>query len=235
MSERENQSPKPRKGKSGLTGCSIILAVLLAIPLLIVLVYFSLVAVGAILIVSDPIEPVDAVVILSGDAGDRLGMAVEMLERGYVRNLVITNTNRMANRRLAREAEHAGFARESIFITDLAVDSTLDEARAVMQFARDKGWSDFMVVTDPYHSFRTRVIFRNEMRGSGITIYVRPVVGHWFRSSTWFTYREGWRFVFLEVAKMANYMLFVLKEKIGPLLRPDIFLKIISLLRRLQE
>lgn len=235
MSEREKQTDKTGKSKSGLTGCSIIIVGLLGIPLLLMLVYIFLVAIGAMLIVADPIEPVDAVVILSGDDGNRLGMAVEMLERGYVQNLVITNTNRIANRRLAREAEEAGFNRDSIFITDLLVDSTLDEAQAVMQFAKDKGWSDFLVVTDPYHSFRTRIIFRHEMRGSGINIYVRPVVGHWFRSSSWFMYREGWRYVFLEIAKLTNYLVNVLKQKIGPLLRPDILMKIKSLLRRLQE
>ncbi|MDT8382773.1 MAG: hypothetical protein RQ728_11045, partial [Brevefilum sp.] len=34
--------------------------------------YLVLVLLGAVLIVSDPIEPVDAVVVLSGDDGDRL-------------------------------------------------------------------------------------------------------------------------------------------------------------------
>lgn len=235
MSESLSRVRQPGKSTSGLSGCSIFIIILASIPLLILLTYFTLVGVGALLIVSDPIEPVDAVVILSGDTGDRLGMAVEMRERGYVRNLVITNTNRLANRRLAREAEEAGFTRDAIFITDLAVDSTLDEAQAVLQFARDKGWSDFMVVTDPYHSFRTRVIFRNELRSSGINIYVRPVVGHWFRSSTWFMYREGWNLVFLEIAKLINYVLYVLNEKIGPLVRPDIFSRIMPLLRRILE
>ena len=199
------QSPAKKPGRPG---CSILSVILLIIVLAPVFVYLSLVAVGAILIVADPIEPVDAVVILSGDSGDRLGMAVEMLNRGYVYNLVITNTDRAANRRLAREAEDLGFDRERIYITDLRVDSTLDEARAVRSFAQDQGWDSFMVVTDPYHSFRTRFIFRQELRGSGINISVRPVVGHWFQSTTWFFSREGWQVVFLEIAKLANYLLF---------------------------
>lgn len=208
MSTRPVSTHRSGRSKSALTGCSASLVILLIIIFTPVLVYFSLVAVGSMLIVADPIVPVDAVVILSGDAGDRLGMAVDMLERGYVYNLVITNTDRAANRRLANEAQALGFDRDRIFITDLQVDSTMDEARAVLQFARDQGWSSFMVVTDPYHSFRTRLVFRWELRGSGVSISVRPVVGHWFRSTTWFYHRDGWRYLLLEIAKLFNYIIF---------------------------
>lgn len=199
---------KSEKQPSSMTGCSVVSIILLFVCLSPLILYLSLVSIGGILIVADPIVPVNAVVILSGDSGDRLAMAAEMLSRGYAYNLVITNTDRAANRRLAREAEELGFDRERIFITDLTVDSTLDESRAVLQFAQDQGWSSFMVVTDPYHSFRTRFIFRQELRGSGITIAVRPVVGHWFQSTTWFYSREGWQVVFLEIAKLFNYLLF---------------------------
>ncbi len=78
----------------------------------------------------------------------------------------------------------------------------------MLQFAQDQGWSSFMVVTDPYHSFRTRLIFRREFRGSEVTISVRPVVGHWFQSSTWFYSREGWEVVILEIVKLFNYLVF---------------------------
>ncbi len=199
---------KSGKGRCALAGCSMLLVITLAVILIPVVIYLSLVAVGAILIVADPIVPVDAVVVLSGDSGDRLAMAADMLQREYVYNLVITNTDRHVNHRLAREAEDLGFDRDRIYITDLTVDSTLDEAQAVLQLAQDQGWSSFMVVTDPYHSFRTRFIFRRELRGSGVSISVRPVVGHWFRSTTWFYHREGWQVVIMEIAKLFNYLIF---------------------------
>jgi uncharacterized SAM-binding protein YcdF (DUF218 family) len=205
-------SPKVKGSKKPINtflGCSAALTGLLLFILITpVLIYYALVALGAILIVADPIVEVDAVVILSGDTGDRLGMAADLLERGFVHNLVITNTDPAANRQLANDAVVLGFERRRIYITDIEVDSTLDEARAVAQFAQIQGWSSFVVVTDPFHSFRTRFIFRRELRGSGVSISVRPVVGHWFRSSTWFYQRDGWRFVFLEVGKLFNYLLF---------------------------
>ncbi len=170
------------------------------------LVYLALVGIGAVLIVADPVDSVDAVVVLSGDDGDRLALAIEMRESGYVSNLVITDTTGAANRRLAQEAEEGGFLESRIFITEIQVDSTQDEALAVRDLALEKGWTKLMVVTDPYHSFRARFIFRRELRNTGIEITVRPVVGHWFRSSSWFFYPEGWQFAFLEIIKFISYL-----------------------------
>jgi uncharacterized SAM-binding protein YcdF (DUF218 family) len=129
-----------------------------------------------------------------------------MHERGIAPNLVITDTDRASNARLRAEAIEGGFPREAVYITDLPVDSTYEEALAVMDLASANGWTRLMGVTDPYHSFRTRFIFRRELSGSGLTILVRPVGGHWFRSADWFLNKEGWQFVLLEVAKFFNYL-----------------------------
>ncbi len=69
----------------------------------VMLFYFLLVGIGAALIVADPVQHVDAVVVLSGDDGDRLGLALEMLERGYTTRLIITDTTNSANARLKDE------------------------------------------------------------------------------------------------------------------------------------
>jgi len=178
---------------------------ILIIPVACLFLYGGLVAIGAIIIVGDPYESVDAIVILSGDDGNRLETAVEMRKAGFANKLVITDTTSAASNRLVQEAQQAGFPPDSIYVTDLQVDSTLDEAVAVREFALDKGWDSLMIVTDPYHSFRTRIIFRQELKNSGIDVLVRPVVGHWFTSTQWFLRSEGWQYLFLEIAKLINY------------------------------
>lgn len=206
----ENQNPeqaRPHKERR-ISGCSCALLGIGGVVIGILLVFLGLIGVGAILIVSDPIEPVDAVVVLSGGTGDRLALAIEMHADGIAPNLVITDADRTANARLRADAIEGGFAREDVYITDLPVESTEDEAVAVREFAQAQGWTRLMVVTDPYHSFRTRLIFRQVLRDSGIDVFVRPVAGHWFRSTTWFLQAEGWQFVFLEIAKLVNYLLF---------------------------
>jgi uncharacterized SAM-binding protein YcdF (DUF218 family) len=168
--------------------------------------YCALISIGARLIVADPIAPVDAVVILSGGDGDRLDLAIEMHAQGYAKNLVITNTKNAVNREYARDAEDGGFAKSQIYITEVQVDSTQDEARAVRELALENGWTKLMVIMDPYHSFRARLIFRRELHGTGIDVIARPVVGHWFRSPSWFLYPEGWQNVFLEITKLSSYL-----------------------------
>ncbi len=180
---------------------------ILILPVVCLFIYIALVGVGGVLIVADPIQEVDAVVVLSGDDGDRLELAIEMHEQGLAPNLVITNVEDSINQRLAAEAQAGGFPSNAIFITKLEVDSTVDEALAVRELASQKGWTTLMVVTDPYHSFRARFIFRRELRGSGVAIAVRPVAGHWFRSPSWFFHGEGWQFVFLEITKLISYLL----------------------------
>ncbi len=167
--------------------------------------YLLLVGIGAALIVADPVQHVDAVAVLSGDDGDRLGLAIDMLERGYTTRLVLTDTTNTANARLKQEAIAGGFSTDRIYLTDMRVDSTVDEAQAILELAQAEHWDALMIVTDPYHSLRTRTIFRDAFTGSGITILVRPVVGHWFRSTTWFTRADGWRFAMLEITKLISY------------------------------
>jgi uncharacterized SAM-binding protein YcdF (DUF218 family) len=200
----ENLDKKPNKGIG-----AVIKRLPLAVKILIgmMLFYFLLVGVGATLIVADPIQHVDAVVVLSGDDGDRLGFALEMLERGYTTRLVLTDTSNSANARLKEEAIDGGFSENRIYLTDARVDSTMDEANAALELARVNQWDTLMIVTDPYHSFRTRVIFRDVFKGSGITILVRPVVGHWYRSMSWFFHWDGWRFTLLEIIKLISYLL----------------------------
>jgi len=56
----------------------------------------------------------------------------------------------------------------------LAVESTYEEALAVRDFALNQGWDRLMIVTDPYHSFRTRFIFRRELQDSEIGDFDTP-------------------------------------------------------------
>jgi len=206
MIENQPSSHDPNMSQTSGKGCQKVFIGLLIIPFGIAIIYLILVAVGGLLIVADPIEQVDAVVVLSGDDGDRLALAIEMHEKGMAPILVITDTTNAANRRLKNEAIAGGFAEADVYVTDLQVDSTADEAVAVRELSVKEGWSKLMVVTDPYHSFRTRLVFRRAMRATNIEIFVRPVVGHWFRSPTWFFHVEGWQVVFLEIGKLINYL-----------------------------
>jgi len=128
-------------------------------------------------------------------------------ESDFFHKLVITNTSRTTNARLRQEAISGGFDRSDIYFTSSQVNSTYDEAKAVLELAQNKGWQKLMVITDPFHSLRTRTIFRDVFRGSEIEIAVHPVAGHWFGASTWFMTSEGWRYTILEYTKLFSYLI----------------------------
>ena len=59
----------------------------------ILIVFMILVGVGSFLSVGDPVKPVDAIVVLSGDEGVRIKEASDWYLRGYGKYLLITKTD----------------------------------------------------------------------------------------------------------------------------------------------
>jgi len=108
---------------------------------------------------------------------------------------------------LVAEAVRLGIPTGAITITEQAATSTLDEARAVRDLMASRGLQSAIVVTDPFHTFRTRLIFREVFEGSGIKIAIKPVRGHWYRSRSWWLTRQGRTATLQEYAKLFAYFL----------------------------
>jgi uncharacterized SAM-binding protein YcdF (DUF218 family) len=179
-----------------------------------VLLYFGLVALGGYLIISDPLQPAKAIVVLSGDMG-RMTETAALFKEQYADWVILTETDQPSDngeietpstqaKRL--DALSAGIHEESILITKVQSSSTLDEARAVLNLMQEKNLSSCIVVTDPFHSLRTRTIFNDVFRGSGITVMVHPVSDHWYHSRTWFLSRQGWDTTIREYIKYFGYL-----------------------------
>lgn len=180
------------------------------LPGLLVLAYLILWAAGAFLVVGDRVRPVDVIVLLSGGDEARLEEAVRLYKSGTSNRLLITETGAIpegggprASALLQRQAQAAGVPEGDISTTMGRSASTTDEAEAVLAFCSRQGWRSVLVVTDPYHTRRTQVIFAAEFSGSGVQALVRPVRGHWYQSSTWMLSLRGWRATVTEYAKLA--------------------------------
>ncbi len=197
---------KRSSGCARATTSLLVAAVLL--PFLLVLGYGMLRWLGAFLIVADPLQPSDAVVVLSGGALDRLDTAVAVIADGNARYLILTNTDERADNGrkttdyLFSEATRRGISVPQIDITDLTVSTTADEAAAVRDLMQERGWQRCVVVTDPYHSRRTRFLFHQAFQGTGLEARVVPVKGSWYRSSSWFLSRDGWETTMREWGKL---------------------------------
>lgn len=196
-------SSAARRGCCGLTG-------VLLVALLPVALYLLLWGLGGILIVGDPLQKSDVVVLLGG--GDQLRMqeAVEIYQDKQAGMVVLTETGEtdpetgILYSQLQKEEMLAlGVPDGGIEFTREHGNSTYEEAYAVRDLLTQSGRvRSAIIVTDPYHTLRTRLIFRDVFRETGIRLNVRPVRSHWYRSTTWWQSAEGWRMTISEYAKV---------------------------------
>jgi len=189
------------------TGCFVLLIVL---PCLAVLL---LTAMGGLLVVADPLKRADAIVILSGGQVNRIQEAIQLYEEKYADTVILTETGAVIksyNTQYSKEQRlillDAGIPPTAILITPRKAASTLDEANDVKALIADKNIHDLIIVTDPYHTFRTRLIWKEVFSGSGINLIVRPARGSWYRSTTWFLSAKGWEYTLNEYAKLIGFI-----------------------------
>ncbi len=179
-----------------------------------VLLYFILIGLGSYLVVSDPLQPANAIVVLSGDMS-RMVETASLFKDQYADWVILTETGQPSDngeietpstqaKRL--DALHEGIPEESILITSVRSSSTLDEAKAVLSLLQSKYLTSCIVVTDPFHSRRTRKVFNDVFRGSGITVMVHPVTDHWYHARTWYLSWQGWDTTVREYAKYISYL-----------------------------
>jgi uncharacterized SAM-binding protein YcdF (DUF218 family) len=207
MSEQVSANQTTRSSASfGPRSCLLGLLVVLA------LLYLLLRAMGAFLIFGDRLKKADIVVALGGGGEWRVVEAVRLIQEKYAVNLVLTEPGEIrpgegpGSRFFRTVAIEHGLSSNAIQVTDGVQRSTQDEARAVLELMQKHKYSSVIVVTDPFHTERTRLIFRDVFRGSGLTVRVHPVPDHWYRSSTWFLYKEGWANTIREYIKLAGYL-----------------------------
>ena len=196
-----------QRSGTGLRTC--LLLVIVAVGLL----YLALRGAGAFLINGDPLKKGDLVVALGGGGEWRVVEAVHLIQERYATNLVLTEPGEtgpgegMGSRFFRTVAIENGLSPFAIIITDGVQRSTSDEAGAVLALMQKHQYKTVIVVTDPFHTQRTRLIFREEFRGSGLTVRIHPVQDHWYRSDTWFLSPEGWANTVREYAKLVAYIL----------------------------
>jgi uncharacterized SAM-binding protein YcdF (DUF218 family) len=176
------------------------------------LLYLSLRGLGAFLITGDRLKKSDVVAALGGGGEWRVVEAVRLIQERYAVSLVLTEPGEtgpgegLGSRFFRSVAIENGLSPYAILITDGVQRSTQDEARAVLNLMQKHQYKSIIIVTDPFHTQRTRLIFRDVFRGSGLTVRVHPVPNHWYRSDTWFFRADGWANTIREYIKLAGYL-----------------------------
>jgi hypothetical protein len=71
-------------------------------------------------------------------------------------------------------------------------------------------------VTDSFHSRRTKIIFSDLFRGTGIQIAVNPVdaEGYWYHPATWWTDSQSREATIYEYIALISYKLGISQENL---------------------
>lgn len=211
MSEKE-------KNKSCMGGCLRIvgggIGLLVLLVVLIAGAYVLLRGAGAYLIYADDLEPADVIVVLSGGTDSRMNEALSLYKEDYGKIIALTETGEQTEGfeylnsfDMRIQLMNNGVPSGNIMITELTVNNTVDEAVAIRDLMQNRQYRSAIVVTDPYHTRRSKLIFNQVFDGTDITIRVHPVRSSWYNSRTWFTSVKGWQFTLLEYAKLISMKL----------------------------
>ncbi|BAJ63659.1 YdcF family protein [Anaerolinea thermophila] len=193
-----------------------ILAILLGIVIsCLCITPFLLGSIGSLLVISTPLQPADAIVVLSGGRDlQRLEKAVNLMKEGQAGYLILTKTEditesgRQTADYLASEAHQRGIPVPKIVITQKTSKNTEQEAIATLEILRERGWKTLIVVTDPYHTLRSRIIFREVMRKDSIKVYTVPSKKPDVPSWLWYIDGNSRRAVWREILSLLAYLLY---------------------------
>jgi len=154
---------------------------------------------------------------------DRIQKAVQVWEKGLASYLLFTggNTDRRGTvfsgtKRMALEAIRQGVPEERIILEQNSKDTRYNVINSSI-ILNEKGWNNFILVTNDFHMQRTVNLFNK----NGFHVYPAPV--KWEEKGKW---KSNWtylRFLWYELRAMAAYLLLSDKQinAVIDFLRPD--------------
>jgi uncharacterized SAM-binding protein YcdF (DUF218 family) len=148
-------------------------------------------AVPPLLVVADPDEPADAIVVLAGDQGERVEQAVLLWKKGLSRTgLLLCSGGRVYHATtwaalMAAHAEELGVPREKIVLQDRS-RTTVEDARFSFEVLKARGVSSIVLVTSAWHSRRAKRTFEREAPGLHVVSCPAPppaIEGDWWHDA----------------------------------------------------
>lgn len=148
---------------------------------------------GTLLIESEPPTRTDAIVVLAGNAPDRLPLAETLREQHFGDLLIVSNervhTHGLETTWLA--LHQAGVSAPEVpdsalvVVDDPPPESTLDEAGRDAAIMQSRGLKSALLVTDAFHSRRATLTFRAAFGHRGLTVHPVAVddkldLAHWW-------------------------------------------------------
>lgn len=175
---------------------------------------------GKFLVIRDPLESADAVLSLAGDQR-RPRYAAELFLKGYARWFIITplpldsqRDRDLYIRYVKHTALRMGVPQEAILLVPETGNTTFEEANNVKRFLEQNNINSLLVVTSPWHTRRSKLIFQDVFKDSDKHISIQPMSNnvyghreHTYRPEEWWTYRLGRDPTLSEYVKLFAYVL----------------------------
>lgn len=191
---------------------------LIAAPILIIAALL-LPRAGAWLVVADPLEKADAIVVLGGTMYERQLEAIDLLNEGWATRIYLFREIADWGERelMARGVEYMrpidiqidamtklGVPRESISVLDQA-NSTAEESTHLLQLVTREKYSRVIIVTSKQHTRRARLVMRRRLDDAGVQVIVRPSRYDLSEVDRWWANRSTLRFTLFETQRLLGY------------------------------
>jgi len=197
-------------------------ALVLVIAGSVLLAPFALRVVGRFLVIADPLEPSDAIVVMAGEVPFRQIEAARLFQRGLAPRVVLTRERVPAWRRKLRELglgapsrgdlaaavlERLSVPQGAIKVLDEPAINTAEELAAIHRFAVEERFRRIIIVSSPDHMRRIRVIWGRAM-GTLVEVRLHPAPEEdGFDPNHWWTSKVGAEYLFHEYFGILNFLL----------------------------
>jgi uncharacterized SAM-binding protein YcdF (DUF218 family) len=159
---------------------------------------------GESLVVEDPLEKSDAIIILSDDNfyADRATRAAEVFRQKLAPVVVASGIRLRPNAGIAELMTHdlveRGVPRESILPFPQDADNTREEAESLQKLVQQKNWKNVIVVTSNYHTRRAKYI-SGKVFAKDVTIRMAGARDADYDPEHWWEHRKSVKRFFREI------------------------------------
>jgi len=165
------------------------------------------------LMIDEPVNHADAILVLGGGDGSRQDRAVEFYRAGLAPVIISSGEKPLLPGFEQSYAEVGalymvarGVPRDAILLLPLST-STFDEAAFSLRLAQERGFRSLLVVTDNYHTRRSKWTFGHAFRRSGIEVTIASATPSWLPIDSWWKYERSLLAVLEEYEKLIFYLL----------------------------
>ena len=180
---------------------------------------FLLPRLGAWLVVEDPLQKADALVVLGGTMYERPLEAVELYKEGWApRVFLIREISDWGERLLVERKipytseidlqvevmEQLGVPRAAIGVLQPA-NSTAEESEHVLELVGREKFSKVIIITSKQHTRRARLVMNRRLGPVGVTVIARASRYDGSDVDRWWANRSTLRFTLFELQRLFGY------------------------------